>query len=949
MKKVIISLVTAILTIVSCQRQELLELVELDKFTASVESHISGDTKTSMNSNKQIVWSKEDCIAVFPGSTLAKKYQVTDESVGQTNAEFVLAKSVGESFYAGSELLCNVAFYPYSTTLVLSGTLLEGKGTAYKVEGVEVPQTQVYSGSTFSNNAFLMAAITDTPEDRNLNFKNVLGAVKLQFKGTQIVKSIKFEGNNGERISGPAVVTVYSDGYPPTLSMSELASTEVVLDCADGVQLNELDATEFIIVLPAMYFANGFTVTVTDIEDNVETVVTNVSNKIFRSSILVMPVLSLGDEPGADEPDDAIYAEEVYLDREALTMAPGTSYVFESDMEPVNVTNPALTWISSSPSVAMVDQRGRLTAVSGGTTTITAQAIGGASASCLIKVIELATPKEYVVDGVSYGYGIAIGPTVWAPVNCGYEPTSSAGSGYQHGKLYQWGRQYGQGYNASDMTTMQGPVMPSVAKAPENANVFFTVKEHPYDWCKSKNDNFWNTGTEDSPKKSDTDPCPDGWRVPTYNELRTLGANVSDWTSNEKGYKGVYFSGEYTRIEGAPQLFLAAAGWRSRSGAASGMGSDGYYWSSGTFMDSADGVNICEYGLLSSSQDRARGYSVRCVQDEMSEGDLGGDDVLVVPVSDVNLSATSLVISEGGKAQLTATVRPIDATDQTVVWVSDDSSVAVVDQTGLVTAVACGNTTILAIAGGKVGACSLTVSPRIVSFDDYIDEYGVNHGHGVEIGLTIWAPVNCGYHKDDYKWGKLYQWGRKYGQGYSGNQHDLTQENVWYTTDANTPQFLYARVSESEGNDADNANVFFRGSDDWLLSANDKIWNSGSDPCPEKTKFDPCPYGWRVPTYDELDQLHQNRSCWTTNEAGQPGYWFSGATPYAETVPRIFLPAAGYRSYGDSGAADRGYEGSYWSSRPSDYAYGLNFGDTYASLSAYGRRAYGYTVRCVQE
>lgn len=28
--------------------------------------------------------------------------------------------------------------------------------------------------------------------------------------------------------------------------------------------------------------------------------------------------------------------------------------------------------------------------------------------------------------------------------------------------------------------------------------------------------------------------------------------------------------------------------------------------------------------------------------------------------------------------------------------------------------------------------------------------------------------MNCGYHKDDYKYGKLYQWGRKYGQGYDG-------------------------------------------------------------------------------------------------------------------------------------------------------------------------------------
>ena len=48
---------------------------------------------------------------------------------------------------------------------------------------------------------------------------------------------------------------------------------------------------------------------------------------------------------------------------------------------------------------------------------------------------------------------------------------------------------------------------------------------------------------------------------------------------------------------------------------------------------------------------------------------------------------------------------------------------------------------------------------------DYIDEYGVNHGKGVNIDGVIWAPVDCGYHAVNYPYGKLYQWGRKYGQG----------------------------------------------------------------------------------------------------------------------------------------------------------------------------------------
>ena len=63
--------------------------------------------------------------------------------------------------------------------------------------------------------------------------------------------------------------------------------------------------------------------------------------------------------------------------------------------------------------------------------------------------------------------------------------------------------------------------------------------------------------------------------------------------------------------------------------------------------------------------------------------------------------------------------------------------------------------------GGTIGGEIEGGEPR-----DYIDEYGINHGQGVKIGAIVWAPVNCGYHETDYPYGKLYQWGRKHGQGY---------------------------------------------------------------------------------------------------------------------------------------------------------------------------------------
>ena len=222
---------------------------------------------------------------------------------------------------------------------------------------------------------------------------------------------------------------------------------------------------------------------------------------------------------------------------------------------------------------------------------------------------------------------------------------------------------------------------------------------------------------------------------------------------------------------------------------------------------------------------------------------------------------------------------------------------------------------------------------------DYIDEYGINHGQGVEIGETVWAPVNCGYHKDDYQYGKLYQWGRKYGQGSDG--------------DATVPTLSEGGVSELDGNHKSNANVFYYGFSDWVDPGNDELWNSGTEENPVKTEYDPCPDGWRVPTSAELNELCSNRSSWTTDENGQIGYWFSGASSYTENVPQVFFPAAGFRS-NDGNAGNRDFYGNYCSSRPYSYYDGtryacyLYFGNGFANMLDTGYRALGYSVRCVQ-
>ena len=600
MKKCTLIMLAAAMSFVACQEAEA-PLAEENVLSAVIEQDET--TKTEIDENNNILWSANDQIIAFMKSSYGHKYNLIPSYVGKAYADFEPASSGnGGNLSAGSEWDHNVVYYPYSSSVECLKS-----GSNYTLD-VVLPSEQTYAAESFGNGSMAMVAVS---EDNNIVFKNILGGMKLQLRGTQKVKSIKLEGKNNEKLSGTATVTAYTDETKPAITMASSASTSLTLNCGSGVELNESKATEFIIALPPVLFSKGFTVTVTDTASKTYTVETDKANTVLRSSILNMPAFKLGNNPSEEEP---------------------------------------------------------------------------------------------------------------------------------------------------------------------------------------------------------------------------------------------------------------------------------------------------------------------------------GDDELIVPVVTVSLSSTSLKLYDGDTYQLTATVKPKDATDKTVVWSSDMPSVATVDQSGHVTGISSGIANISASAGGKVAKCTVTVS----SLADYIDEYGVNHGKGTEIGMAIWAPVNCGYHKDDFKYGKLYQWGRKYGQGYDG--------------DATTPTIEEGGISAITGQHKSKSNVFFTSTSDWLYPQDSKLWNSGTDSNPVKTENDPCPEGWRVPTYAELDELNNNSSYWTTDDNGRSGRWFSGPNSYTASVPQVFFPAAGCRDGSDGNAYNRGDYGRYWSSRPdSGKAYYLFFNSSGRGMDYYYlNRAHGCSVRCVQ-
>ena len=99
-----------------------------------------------------------------------------------------------------------------------------------------------------------------------------------------------------------------------------------------------------------------------------------------------------------------------------------------------------------------------------------------------------------------------------------------------------------------------------------------------------------------------------------------------------------------------------------------------------------------------------------------------------VPVSGVTIkqgenTVTEIALDKGATATLTAVVEPVNATDKTVTWSSNDANVATVDENGIVTAVASGQATITAKATNgtttteddKTSTCTVNVTKEAAS------------------------------------------------------------------------------------------------------------------------------------------------------------------------------------------------------------------------------------------
>lgn len=555
-----------------------------------------------------------------------------------------------------------------------------------------------------------------------------------------------------------------------------------------------------------------------------------------------------------------------------------------------------VSWSTDGAQVAVVDSNGVVTALSVGSAVITVT-YQNVSATCKVTVTE--RPRTYE-NGFEY---VDLGLSVnWATCNVG------ATNPWERGDYYAWGE---------------------------------IETKTDYSWKTYK----WGNGSYNSLTKYNTDsycgtvdsriilePEDDvahvkwggEWHMPTLEEQEELINNCT-WTWTEQN--GVCGYLVTSNIEGYTNrsIFLPVTGYRVDTALYLNY-DNGSYWLSRVGIDHPDealwnvghtyGTNDCDAWNLgfdrnsynTSVNGRIDGRPVRpvCWREGWKES------------VKVSLDSDSMTMIIGKKVQLTASLinnnESIETPFITVVWSSDNPSVATVSEDGIVTAVSSGTAVITASVQSDASKCTIVVK----------DESEIEHCY-VDLGLSVkWATFNVGATMPA-EYGDYYAWG------------EIEPKDVY----------------------SDSTYKWCIGSIKILTKYNN---NSRYGPVVDnKTDLDPeddvahVKWGgtWRMPTKAEQDELCNNCTwAWYSSDNTE----FNGVAGYkitsrieGYTDRFIFLPAAGYRDGTRLYAVS--YYGSYWfSSLYSDrpvFAFSLYFLSDSVDWNYAYPRYFGLSVRPV--
>ncbi|MBO4340872.1 MAG: leucine-rich repeat protein [Bacteroidales bacterium] len=359
-----------------------------------------------------------------------------------------------------------------------------------------------------------------------------------------------------------------------------------------------------------------------------------------------------------------IAVESVSLNQTSLTLEEGQFSTLTAIVKPDNATNKTVTWSSSAPENASVDQNGKVSALKAGSATITAKA-GEKEATCKVTVQE--KPKVSSITFNTDSFNGNIGSKF--PISITISPVNA---------------QYDLEWSASDtrVASVQGNGTSATIRTNDYGITEITVKD----------------------------------KISGKTASITVSTVVNDFTWTEN--TGETYSGyPLITIEvGAEHQLKYSCSPSSATHIFSDLSQFTFY--EPYVVDAPSCITISEEGLVRGIKEGTVGIKAT---GRVIKGASGPDRIYIkvkpaaIPVTGITLNKTSLTLKEGQSETLTATVSPSNATNKTVSWSSNKTSVAQVDQSGKVTAVGVGTASITAMAGNISATCNVTVQQNTVA------------------------------------------------------------------------------------------------------------------------------------------------------------------------------------------------------------------------------------------
>lgn len=439
----------------------------------------------------------------------------------------------------------------------------------------------------------------------------------------------------------------------------------------------------------------------------------------------------------------------------------GNTIQLSSTVSPSSASNKAVNWSSNNTAVATVSSTGVVTGVAEGSATITVSTQDGSKTdSCIVKVVFAANPIQLINLGFNENTGNIVANTGTVPVTLTKStPPSWSTNVFVNG-----------GASSLDFGTTSGDYyVESSSVINELAGLnSFTITG----WVNCRNSTVGSGGNRivswinngahgvdvvymsDGSLKVGINQWPD--KTIAISSAGKIPTNENGSVSNWKFFAITYESSVSTLQFYFGDNFHLASLDKSVTypqgdvGTSIGKLAIGHFNSESNRSTRTDRIFR---GVIDQIEVYNSALPLRDIQTIQNIGSA------IISVTGIIVTPATLSINVGAEAKLTATIEPTNAYDKSVTWNSDNTSIATVNPSGLVTGVAAGSATITvtALDGGYTATSSVTIAGNTLSaslvnteikYETYpnpVSDYlKIRLGNEAAIGATIQMFDNTG-------------------------------------------------------------------------------------------------------------------------------------------------------------------------------------------------------------